>query len=257
MDNETNAETVDTPTKTVTKKVSQTISKLLKKKSDDEAPEADMMSFAAIMTILLAFFIMLSSFAGKPKDDLAKEAVESFKAALKNFGLNRIAFGSSDSVANLTLVLQKLGVKSNEEKSKVVGKTISNLVDEEIKVEYERKGQQLLFPTKISFINGGLELSPPSKTYLDNLIKTIKERDCKVTICSYTDKDFVPTDEYPTSWQFSAEQAAVVAHYLNEVGKINYKRLAVIGYGKYQPLLGESSSFNTEANNRINIIVTN
>jgi chemotaxis protein MotB len=255
MANETNAETNEAPS--LIGRASQTFSKLLKKKSDDDIPEMDMMAFASMMTILLAFFIMLSSFAGKPNEEKAKEAIESFKAALDNFGLNRMSMGNSDSINNLTIVLKKLGVKSNDDESVVVGNKALNLVDDEITLEYERKKHQLLFPTKIGFVHGGIELTNRSKAYLNSLIKTIKDRDCQITVCSYTDKDFVPTDEYQTSWQFSAEQAMAVTRYLNDVGRISFKRLTAIGYGKYRPLVGDESAFNTEANNRINIIVSN
>ncbi len=49
--------------------------------------------------------------------------------------------------------------------------------------------------------------------------------------------------------------ASAVTKYFNNVGNIDYKRLTAVGYGEYQPLLGETSSFNTMANNRINIII--
>ncbi len=255
MAEELNAETSEA--KSVIDKVSQAFFKSKKKKSDDDIPEMDMMAFASMMTILLAFFIMLSSFAGKPSDEKAKEAIESFKAALENFGLNRMSMANSDSIENLNIVLKKLGVKSKDDKSVVVGKKAFNMVDEEIALEYERQKHQLFFPTKIAFVSGSLELTKESKSYLNSLIKTIRDRDCQITVCSYTDKGFVPNEKYQTSWQFSAEQAMVVTRYLNDVGRISFKRLTAIGYGKYRPLLGDESRFNTEANNRINIIVTN
>ncbi len=95
-----------------------------------------------------------------------------------------------------------------------------------------------------------------SKMYLNNLIKVIRNRDCQVIVGGYTSEDFIPTDDYPTSWQLSAEFATAVTRYFNDVGKIDYTRLAAIGYGKYQPLLGEESSLKTKANNRINIIIS-
>ena len=257
MGNGAHAETSDTRSANV--KASQAVSKLLKKKKKpgDKVPEMDMMAFASMVTILLAFFIMLSSFAGKPDEDKAKEAIQSFKGALENFGLNRMSMAKSDSIDNLTLVLKKLGVKSNDDNPIMVEKNVSNLVDEDITVEYERKKHQLFFPTKIDFEDNGLELTASSRKYLDSLIKTIKERDCQVTVCSFTDRGFIPTEEFPTSWQFSAEQAVAVTRYLNTVGRISYKRLTAIGYGEYRPLLGDESSYNTKANNRINIIVSN
>ena len=53
-----------------------------KKKPVEEGAFVDMVAFAALMTILLAFFIMLSSNVGPVNEKDAKEAIDSFKEAL-------------------------------------------------------------------------------------------------------------------------------------------------------------------------------
>jgi chemotaxis protein MotB len=248
-------EEVDTGERASVKNVTRIAGRLLKKrKSKDKPPPIDMLSFASTMTIILAFFIMLTSFAGKPEDNAAEAAVESFKEALEHYGLSKIVFGRTNSVANLNYVSKRKGAKSDSER--VIGRTFSNLIDREIEIEYIRKGRQLYFPTNIGFIDGGTELTPSSKAYLNNLIKLIKERDCQVTVSSYTDGDFVPSDEYTTSWQFTAERSAAVTNYLHKMGNIGYKSMTAIGYGEYQPLLGEEAFFDDDANNRTNIIIS-
>jgi chemotaxis protein MotB len=250
-------EDVDTGERAFAKSVSKIAGKLLKKKkSEGKAPAADMLSFASIMTILLAFFIMLSSYAGKPKKEDVDKAIESFAKALELYGLSRIIYGSSHTIVNMNVVSKKSGAKYSREKSEVIGRTFSNLINREIDIEYVHKGRQLFFPTNIDFVDGETEISPSGKAYLGNLIKLIKERDCKITVCSYTDEDFVPSTEYGTSWQFTAERSSVVTNYLHNMGNISYKRMTAVGYGEYQPLLGEEASFNTNANNRTNVIVS-
>ncbi len=248
-------EEVDTGERASVKNVTRIAGRLLKKrKSKDKPTRIDILSFVSTMTIILSFFIMLTSFAGKRENNAAEAAVESFKEALEHYGLSKTVFGRTNSVANLDYVSKKKGAKSDSER--VVGRTFSNLIDREIEIEYIRKGRQLYFPTNIGFIDGGTELLPSSKAYLNNLIKLIKERDCQVTVSSYTDEDFVPSDEYATSWQFTAERSAAVTNYLHKMGNIGYKSMTAIGYGEYQPLLGEEAFFNANANNRTNIIIS-
>jgi chemotaxis protein MotB len=237
------------------KNVTGIAGRLLKKrkKSEGKPPTIDMMAFASTMTIILAFFIMLTSFAGTPENNAAEAAVQSIKEALENYGLSKIVFGRTNSVANLNYVSKIKGVKSDSER--VIGRKFSNLIDREIEIEYIRKGRQLYFPTNIGFIDGGIELTPSSKAYLNNLIKLIKERDTQVTVSSYTDENFVPSDKYTTSWQFTAERSAAVTNYLHKMGNIGYKSMTAIGYGEYQPLLGEEAFFD-DANNRTNIIIS-
>ena len=226
-----------------------------KKKPVEDGAFVDMVAFAALMTILLAFFIMLSSNVGPIRDKDAKEAIDSFKEALDNYGVSKIAFGSSDSITNLEMRQDSYGGKSKNRKE-TLKNVFANTIDKDIDIEYTEKGHQLVFPTEIDFINDELDMSSESKMYLNNLIKVIRNRDCQVVVGGYTSENFIPTDDYPTSWQLSAEFAYAVTRYFNNVGKIEYSRLTAIGYGEYQPLLGGESSYKTRANNRISIIIS-
>ncbi|MBS1257324.1 MAG: hypothetical protein MAG551_00366 [Candidatus Scalindua arabica] len=225
-----------------------------RKKPVEDAAFVDMVAFASLMTILLAFFIMLSSYAGKPKEKETEEVLKSFKEALNNFGVSKVLLGSTDSIFNLSLKLESYGGKSKMN-NPADRNAFVNTIDKGSDIEYVQTGHRVDFPTEISFINEELDISPESKQYLNNLIKVIKNRDCQVMVGGYTSEDFVSSDRYPTSWQLSAEYASAVTEYFNNVGDIDYKRLTAVGYGEYQPLLGEASSFNTRANNRINITI--
>ena len=232
-----------------------TVVRKKKKQPVEDGAFVDMVAFAALMTILLAFFIMLSSNCGPMKDKESKEAIDSFKEALDNYGVSKIAFDSSDSITNLEMRQDSYGGKSKK-RNEMLKNIFVNTIDKNIDVEYTEKGHQLVFPTEIDFINDELDMSSESKMYLNNLIKVIRNRDCQVVVGGYTSEDFVPTDDYPTSWQLSAEFAYAVTRYFNNVGRIEYSRLTAIGYGEYQPLLGGESSYKTRANNRINIIIS-
>ena len=231
------------------------VRKKKKKKPVEEGAFVDMVAFAALMTILLAFFIMLSSNVGPAKDEDAKEAIESFREALDNFGVSKIAFGSSDSITNLEMKQESYGGKYKK-REELLRNVFVNTIDDNIDIEYTQTGNQLIFPTEIDFVNEELDMSSESKMYLNNLIKVIRNRDCQVIVEGYTSESFIPTDDYPTSWQLSAEYASAVIRYFNDVGMIDYTRLTAIGYGKYQPLLGDGSSYKVKANNRINIMIS-
>lgn len=234
---------------------SNTVVRKKKKKPVEDGAFVDMVAFAALMTILLAFFIMLSSNVGPMRDETAKEAIDSFKEALDNYGVSKIAFGSSDSITNLEMKQESYGGKSKK-RNKMLKNVFANTIDNNIDIEYTQKGHQLVFPTEIDFINEEQDMSSESKMYLNNLIKVIRNRDCQVLVEGYTSENFIPTDDYPTSWQLSAEFASAVTRYFNDVGKIEYSRLTAIGYGEHQPLVGGESSYKTRANNRINIIIS-
>ncbi len=248
------SETLDKAGVNALEKVVTAIRKKRKKPVED-GTFVDMVAFAALMTILLAFFIMLSSNVGPIKEEAANEAIDSFKEAMGNFGIKKKIFGRSDSVANLRLKLNNFNGKSKEE-NQLNQNEFANTIDKEIDIEYEQTGNQVVIPTEINFVNEKMELSSESKIYLNSLIKVIKNRDCKILVGGYTDADFVPSKDFQTSWQQSAEYASVVTKYFNDVGNIDYKRLTAVGYGRYQPLLSKTPSSNNTTKNRIRIIVS-
>ena len=116
MPDDSNTDIINTPGKTVMQVAGATRRKKRKKPVEDKA-FVDMVAFASLMTILLAFFIMLSSYAGPPKEDDAEEVLDSFKEALENFGVSKIAFGGSDAISNLEVKLGNYTGKSKKKKN--------------------------------------------------------------------------------------------------------------------------------------------
>lgn len=227
------------------------VRKSRRKKPDEGEPTADMLAFSSVMTILLAFFIMLASYAGAPEEKSAKEMLMSVQEAFENYGISKVLFGGSGAIINMPN--NYTGKYKKEDQW--VKNELANTIDEKIEIEYIQMGYRVVFPTKINFIKEELDMSSETKLYLNNLIKVIKDRDCQVIVEGYIDGEFVPSDKHPTSWQLSAEYASTVTKYFNDVGGIDYKRLTAIGYGIYQPLLSKGSS-HTRANNRISIIIS-
>ncbi len=227
------------------------IRKRRKKRPEEGEPTVDMLAFSSVMTIMLAFFIMLAGYAGAPEEKSAKEALTSVKEALDNYGINKISFGGSGAIINMP----ENDTGTYKKEDQWVKKELANTVDDEIDIEYIQTGHQVVFPAKIDFINEMLDMSAETKLYLNNVIKVIKDRDCQVIIEGYVDGTFVPSDRYSTSWQLSAEYASSVTRYFHDVGGIDYRRLTAVGYGIYKPLLSEGSSY-ARANNRINIKIS-
>jgi chemotaxis protein MotB len=227
------------------------VRKSRRKKLDEGEPTVDMLAFSSVMTILLAFFIMLASHAGAPDEKSAKEALMSVQEAFVNYGISKVPFGGSGAIINMPN--NYTGKYKKEDQW--VNNELANTIDEEVEIEYIQMGHRVVFPTKINFVKEELDMSSETKIYLNNLIKVIKDRDCQVIVEGYIDGKFVPSDKHPTSWHLSAEYASAVTKYFNDVGGIDYKRLTAIGYGIYQPLLSKGSSL-TKANNRISITIS-
>lgn len=222
----------------------------------EKCPAMDMLSFCGIMTILLAFFIVLSSMAQAKKTELMKAAQRSFVDRLESHGLSRI-LPLMKGIINLErFATDNTFPTVTEEESKDDG-ALCTMIEKELKIDYHRMGSKVVIPTSIAFEPNEDGLSPTNEDFLNKLIKLVKNRPCKIIIEGHVDSSFISSERYSTSWELSAARAASVAKYLHEKGKISFNRLSVVGYGKFHPIVNNDTPERREKNNRVNIIISN
>lgn len=205
-------------------------------------PEMDMMSFAAIMTILLAFFIMLSSFIKHQDHDLLMRARDSFRKALSSFGLSAILEGT----AGRNLI--DLGIERFRENFPV--KEIDNihleddegknLIEEDIDFNHIYDVPQTYIPTLIRFNARDYRLTPENKRLLDDFILLVKDMPSKIIIEGRVGPGEISGNDDFLDWYLSSYRANSVAEYLHVNGGIDARRLSVIGYGKHRLLIGQT-----------------
>ncbi|HHT9126586.1 MAG TPA: OmpA/MotB family protein [Candidatus Brocadiia bacterium] len=221
----------------------------------EKCPTMDMLSFCGIMTILLAFFIVLSSMAQEKKTELLKAAQRSFIDRLDSHGLSRILPWKKGVVS-----IERIGIENEfptvREEPRDDG-ALCTMIEKELKIDYLRSGSKVVIPTPIVFEPNKAELSLTNEDFLNKLIKLVRNRSCKIIIEGYVDSSFVPSARYPSSWELSAAYAASVARYLHENGKISFNRMSVVGYGSFRPIGEIDTPERRGGNNRVNIVVSN
>ncbi len=181
-----------------------------------------MLAYAALATLLLAFFIVLNTFTEEKK----KEFIEGFQKSMKR---REITFGLGGILPGW-----------DEEKSEDFQKMKYIYPDERIEPIQEgdkgidflkREEDQIPAAVVVYFNENDVSLSMEGRHFLDNLVELIGERPCALIIEGHARKNFIPSKGYNNSWKLSLDRAKVVADYLHERGKISMKRLITIGYG--------------------------
>ncbi|MGR3219767.1 MAG: OmpA family protein [Candidatus Anammoxibacter sp.] len=208
----------------------------------------DMLAFSAIMTIMLAFFIMLTSLVkDKPPDEL-KRATASFRKAVSGFGLTTFIerMGSGDI---LSLNISGRGSPKKTYSAKPVENihlekddSDNNLLEENIEFENTQAQTETHVPTLIGFDQGGYSLSDDAKTKLDEFISLVADIPAKIIVEGRAGSDEVGDDKSYMDWRLSGFRAYSVAEYLNDKGGIHPGRISIVGYGKHRPLVGQVNS---------------
>ena len=208
----------------------------------------DMLAYSAIMTIMLAFFIMLTSLiTDQPAEEL-KRASASFRKAVSGFGL--------------TSFMERIGggdvVEVNIIDSGTSGKTYpakpvddihldnkdndNNLLEENVEFESVQAKTESHVPTLIGFDRGGYSLSNDAKTKLDEFISLVANIPSKIIVEGRAGSEEVDDDGSYMDWRLSSFRAYSVAEYLNDKGGIHSGRISIVGYGKHRPLVEQANS---------------
>jgi len=112
---------------------------------------------------------------------------------------------------------------------------------------------------KIFFDSGKAEIKPSGYDVLRRVGAILKEVPDKVIrIEGHTDD--VPIgqkiiEKYPTNWELGAARAANVAEFLRKDVGIDPKRMTVVSYSMYRPLVPHTTEANRARNRRIEIVV--
>ena len=210
-----------------------------------KAPGVDMLAFSAIMTIMLAFFIMLTSFIKDQEAELLMRASASFRKAVSGYGLN--SFIERISKKNFV----KLDINKSEQtfSSKPVENIYlkneskdNNLLEEDIDFDDVPSKSESYIPTLIGFEFGDYHLNDEAKVKLDEFINLIVDRPSRIIVEGRVGKTEIINDDGYEDWYLSSLRAHSVSEYLRIKGSIDMKRLSIIGYGKHRPLVENEQS---------------
>lgn len=209
-----------------------------KKIPQGKPPGVDMLAFSSIMTIMLAFFIMLTSFIEDENAEMMQRASMSFKRAVSSFGLNSIIerIGGSD-LLQLDIEKFRQNFPTKEIKNIHLNQDReNNIIEEDIDFESTEEPGESYIPTLVKFKFGNYKVSSEGKRLLDDFIDLVVDRPSKIIVEGRAEVSEAGRDGGYMDWYLSCYRAHSVAEYLSSKGRIDPKRISVVGYGKYRPL---------------------
>jgi len=120
-----------------------------------------------------------------------------------------------------------------------------------------RRGRTFLeveIQSDILFASGVAEPSPVATATVRKLGAVLRGEPNAVRVEGYTDNVPINTPAFPSNWELSAARAASVVHVLADEG-VDPGRLAVVGYGEFQPLADNDSIEGRNANRRVLLVI--
>ena len=241
------------------------------------------LTFADLMSLLLAFFVLLFSFsemdqqkykqvAGSMRDAFGIQREINVKDPPK--GINIIAqefsAGKPDESTPLNEMRQittddfrqyleipkpskefEDALKSEKDRLRLAlekeideGFVEVDIVDETIVIRILERG---------SFASGSNRLIEPFRSVLEKMARTIGSNPGSVVVAGHTDSRPISNSQFRSNWELSASRAVTVVHELMQQGAIPERRFRVEGYGEVKPIDTNDTPEGRARNRRVEV----
>ena len=234
-----------------------------KKKAEPAAdPNAWMVTFSDLVTLLLTFFVMLLSMSTMDINRVQKVmssftggsgvleytdmgALTPYEEQLKS--LNQLDLSQLPSEEVLLDVF--LG-------RKIPGATsVFDDLSQDLKVRKTAKGVSLVFGSRILFDSGGAVLKKEAEKALALAAKIINQIDRPISVEGHTDSmPLSKSSRYASNWELSLARALAVRDYLVKKEGVNPLRMRVAALADARPLGDNETVEGRDLNRRIEIV---
>ncbi len=116
------------------------------------------------------------------------------------------------------------------------------------------RGIQIEIHADILFDTGSDRLRPAAQRILLGLVPFLDAVQNRVQVNGYTDSAPIRTAQFPSNWFLSADRAAGVVQFLVGHG-VSPARCSAQGFSKYHPIASNASAQGMRANRRVDIVI--
>ena len=251
-----------------------------KHRGSHENHERWLLTYADMITLLVAFFIMLyaMSITSKQKfDQLAMSVRSGFNGndklqitpltpglgiASSNALLSTTRSSSQTAPAKDSSVLTSAAGAAREEESlaalvrKIKAVAREHGAQNNLQVTEDERGVIVRILTdKILFRQGDGRLQSASNWLLDSIADAIHLLPNDVAIEGHTDNVPIHTAAYPSNWELSTSRATNVLRYLIERDHIRPTQVCAAGYADTRPIASNTDDTGRAHNRRVDIVV--
>ena len=240
------------------------------------------MTFADLMSLLLAFFVLLFSFSemdAQKYKQVAGSMSEAFgvqrqvKVKEPPKGINIIAQEFSPGRTNPTPLNQVrqstaddymqfpvLGKKDHKEKNDLEkeGEKIKIALKDEIEkglIEVSIEDQKIVIRIreKGSFPSGSAQMIEPFKEVIVKINQAIQSSKGRIVVSGHTDNLPIHNSRFRSNWELSTSRAVTVLHELSRNNSINKERFEIKAYADTRPLVPNNTPLNRAKNRRVEV----
>ncbi|MEA2030417.1 MAG: OmpA family protein [candidate division Zixibacteria bacterium] len=222
-----------------------------KKIDDDDDPGRWLLTYTDLITLLLAFFVIMYSMSQIDAKRFGRmaNALHGILQGGESIFYNENSDVSTEGHGALKFgdlrMLQKV-VEQKVEKSDEL---------KDVNMELTERGLVVHILERALFDGGSADLKPSSMEVLDLVFGEISDLPNHIRVEGHTDDRDITTNRYPSNWELSAARATKVVRYFIEQHNCSPNRISALGYGEYRPIKPNNSIENRSLNRRVDIVI--
>ncbi len=161
--------------------------------------------------------------------------------------------------SQMNLPLDAKGLQSAQGELKRIAddleRALAPLIDEKlVTIKRSTLWLEVQINSDILFATGSATLDPQAQETVGKLGAVLAGVPNSVRVEGYTDDRPIRTAQFPSNWELSSSRAASVVHLFVRDG-IPPERLAMIGYGEFRPIADNATLEGRNANRRVLLII--
>ncbi len=202
---------------------------------DDGYETIWLITYSDMMTLLLAFFLLMYSFtmlSGPDRSDLVRR-------------LNAIETSGPSEQSKLTPEQLEMTARKIADRFGTAG-------DDGAWIETSETEVTVGLPASVTFKRGEAALNPTARTILEEVGAGLADMPNDIRIEGHTDDVPIRRGKYPSNWHLSAARAQAVVKLFIDQG-VSPTRLQVVGYADTRPRKPNDTEAGKRANRRIEI----
>jgi chemotaxis protein MotB len=224
-----------------------------------------LLTFNDMITLLLAFFVLIISMSMIEKTKIVGVADSAKRAAGKERSPDEA--DKKENVGSITPSLEDrdiVGARQQRDKGEsddpfaarrtALAGMLASL--EGVETIPGKNGLSLSMNERFLFSPGSAEISDQGQKVLKAISQILGRADVSVCVEGHTDSTPIHSDKYPSNWELSTARAVKVVRWLGEKGGIAQERLSAVGYGAARPRASNDSEQNRRINRRVDLVLT-
>ncbi len=226
-----------------------------KKKGEGEHENLErwLLTYADLITLLLAFFIVMYSMS---KVDAKKfgAMTQALQSILHGKGI-AVLQGQANLVSTTTPggALKVGDLKLLQTKITKMAKEMG--LQDKINAGMDQRGLVIRISESAFFDPGRAELKPDAIKVLDIISGLLIQIPNHIRIEGHTDNVPISTEKFPSNWELSVNRATVCVRYLIEKHNFPPEKISALGYGEYRPIADNGTLEGRGKNRRVDIVV--